>query len=136
MRLLSYAPFLLLLAASAGCADAVTAPSAPRPVRSPADAVPPQLVPEVVSRRDHAVSGTIRICRMARAEGSMPALVVIDGAVLSHDEFLLGALQPDDIASIEILKGSIALAQYGPRASQGVILITTTRPASPPAPPR
>lgn len=36
-------------------------------------------------------------------------------------------INPDDIESIEILKGPNAAALYGSRAAQGVVLVTTKR---------
>jgi TonB-dependent SusC/RagA subfamily outer membrane receptor len=36
-------------------------------------------------------------------------------------------INPDDIASVEVLKSAAAAAIYGARASQGVILITTKK---------
>ena len=39
----------------------------------------------------------------------------------------IGDLNPEDIASVEVLKGGSASAIYGSRASNGVILITTKR---------
>lgn len=40
---------------------------------------------------------------------------------------LLGSLNPDDIASIEVLKDASSTAIYGARAGHGVILVTTKR---------
>src|SRR5690606_32598400 len=37
----------------------------------------------------------------------------------------LGGINPDDIASMAVLKGASAAALYGSRAGNGVILITT-----------
>ena len=39
----------------------------------------------------------------------------------------LNALNPNDIASIDILKDASATAIYGNRASNGVVIITTKR---------
>jgi TonB-linked SusC/RagA family outer membrane protein len=39
----------------------------------------------------------------------------------------IGDINPDDIATVEVLKGGSASAIYGSRASNGVILITTKR---------
>ena len=39
----------------------------------------------------------------------------------------IGDINPNDIASIEVLKGASAAAIYGARASNGVIIINTTR---------
>lgn len=54
--------------------------------------------------------------------------VTVDGGTGSTD---LGNpvadINPDDIESIEILKGPNAAALYGSRAAQGVVLVTTKR---------
>ena len=52
-------------------------------------------------------------------------LYVIDGVSASDTEF--NALNPDDVANIEILKDAASQAIYGARAANGVILITTKR---------
>ncbi len=54
--------------------------------------------------------------------GSSP-LYVIDGEIASEDE--LNWLQPDEIASTNIIKGEHATGLYGNRAKDGVIVITT-----------
>ena len=50
-------------------------------------------------------------------------LVVLDGFPIEN----INDVNPDDIASIEILKDASAQAIYGARASNGVILITTKK---------
>jgi TonB-linked SusC/RagA family outer membrane protein len=95
---------------------------------------------------------TIRGSRTVGIQGSgsaQPLFVVdgvpIDNSSLSTEDFnptdglTLGAvegsassnrasdLNPDDIESIEILKGAAAAAIYGSRAGQGVVLITTKK---------
>lgn len=65
-------------------------------------------------------------------------LYVIDGVPVSTDDFsqidyggqnvsALTALNPNNIASVEVLKDASAAAIYGSRASNGVVLITTKR---------
>ncbi len=49
-------------------------------------------------------------------------LYIVDGVISSIDY-----LNPDDIASIEVLKDASSTAIYGARGSNGVILITTKR---------
>ncbi|MAU15163.1 MAG: SusC/RagA family TonB-linked outer membrane protein [Muricauda sp.] len=51
-------------------------------------------------------------------------LIVLDGIPIAGG---LNEINPNDIASIEILKDASATAIYGSRASNGVILITTKR---------
>lgn len=53
-------------------------------------------------------------------------LIVMDGIPLSQDAST-NDINPNDIASMEILKDASAVAIYGVRGSNGVILITTKR---------
>ncbi len=55
--------------------------------------------------------------------GGNDPLVVLDGFPIEN----INDVNPDDIASIEVLKDASAQAIYGARASNGVILITTKR---------
>ncbi len=51
-------------------------------------------------------------------------LVVVDGAIFYND---ISTLNPDDIASINVLKGSSAAAIYGSDANSGILVITTKK---------
>lgn len=62
------------------------------------------------------------IIRGAGSFGATEPLYVIDGAISSNG---INLLNPNDIASIEILKDGAAAAIYGSRAANGVVLITT-----------
>ena len=55
--------------------------------------------------------------------GGNDPLVVLDGFPIEN----INDVNPDDIASIEVLKDASAQAIYGARASNGVILITTKK---------
>jgi len=71
--------------------------------------------------------------------GTNQPLIVVDGVPLSNDQVTtssqtsgggaysdgFSSLDPNDIASLSVLKGSAAAALYGSRASNGVILIKT-----------
>ena len=70
--------------------------------------------------------------------GSGQPLIYIDGIRVDNDQVVgygvggqgIGALSnisPDDIASIDVLKGPAAAALYGTDASNGVVLITTKK---------
>jgi TonB-linked SusC/RagA family outer membrane protein len=75
--------------------------------------------------------------------GNNQALIVIDGVPVSNANTNSGTQQngfggydygnaasdfnPDDIASVNVLKGAAATALYGSRAANGVILITTKK---------
>ena len=58
--------------------------------------------------------------------GSGP-YVVVDGVPLSKTGGSLNDINPNDIASVEVLKDASATAIYGTNGSNGVILITTKR---------
>jgi len=55
--------------------------------------------------------------------GGNAPLIVLDGFPIEN----INDVNPDDIASIEVLKDASAQAIYGARASNGVVLITTKR---------
>lgn len=88
-----------------------------------------------------ALSGTIpglRVSTGTGRPGSLPAIVLrggtnFDGSgspLILMDGQVRGSLSdinPEDIASIEVLKDASATAIYGARASNGVILITSKR---------
>jgi TonB-linked SusC/RagA family outer membrane protein len=71
--------------------------------------------------------------------GATQPLIVVDGIPYSNEQVLtsnptsgggayssgIGNLDPNDIATMNVLKGSSAAALYGSRASNGVIVITT-----------
>src|SRR5450432_4321950 len=56
--------------------------------------------------------------------GNNQALIVVDGSIYYND---ISNLNPDDIESINVLKGSSAAAIYGSDASNGVLIITTKK---------
>ena len=53
----------------------------------------------------------------------VPLLYVVDGVRLQRDQ--VPSLSRDQISSLQVIKGTAALKQYGPDASYGVIVITT-----------
>ena len=71
--------------------------------------------------------------------GNSQPLIIVDGIPYSNDQVTttsqvtnggayssgISNLDPNDIASINVLKGSSAAALYGSRASNGVLIITT-----------
>jgi TonB-linked SusC/RagA family outer membrane protein len=71
--------------------------------------------------------------------GNTQPLIIVDGIPYSNEQVTtsnpteggtayssgIGNLDPNDIASMTVLKGSTAAALYGSRASNGVIIITT-----------
>jgi hypothetical protein len=53
----------------------------------------------------------------------LPLLYVVDGVRLGRDQ--VPAIEPNRVASVEVIKGRAALERFGSEASYGVVLITT-----------
>lgn len=83
-------------------------------------------------------SAYIRIRGIKSLSGDGQPLFVVDGVPIDNSTNVNGSsltsantpnrasdINPDDIASVDILKGAAAAAIYGARASNGVVLITT-----------
>ncbi|TPE46365.1 SusC/RagA family TonB-linked outer membrane protein [Pontibacter mangrovi] len=75
---------------------------------------------------------TIRIRGGASLFASNDPLIVIDGVPVANSSVSgaanpLSFINPDDIASFNVLKDASATAIYGSRASNGVIIITTKK---------
>jgi len=76
---------------------------------------------------------SIRIRGISSISANQQPFVVVDGVPVqsqplgsySEPDNPLASLNPDDIASIEVLKDAASSAIYGSRASNGVILVTT-----------
>ncbi|MFZ5970528.1 MAG: SusC/RagA family TonB-linked outer membrane protein [Bacteroidota bacterium] len=65
----------------------------------------------------------MRIRGTSSFEADVSPLIVIDGVAMAD----LGNVDPDDIASISVLKDGAAASIYGIRGSHGVILVTTKK---------
>ncbi len=65
-------------------------------------------------------SGSVNIRGIGSISGSTDPLILIDGV-----EGRLDRVNPNDVASISVIKDAAAAAVYGARAAFGVILITT-----------
>lgn len=68
------------------------------------------------------IGSSIRI-RAQTSWNAQPPVYVIDGVV--RDETSFDALNPNEVASITVLKDAASTAIYGSRAAGGVILVTT-----------
>ncbi|HVI46104.1 MAG TPA: SusC/RagA family TonB-linked outer membrane protein [Chitinophaga sp.] len=96
-----------------------------------------------INRSSSGVGGSVRITiRGNKSTRNNQPLYVIDGAPVtntegsgSEDAFggavdrgdVLSTINPDDIESINVLKGASASALYGSQGSNGVVLITTKK---------
>ncbi|WP_139252201.1 SusC/RagA family TonB-linked outer membrane protein [Hymenobacter psychrotolerans] len=95
---------------------------------------------------DPSGSMSVRLRGIHSLRGSSDPLYVIDGVIVSNNstnvsqlaagpdigsvnpgQNRLSDINPNDIASINVINGAAAAAQYGSRASNGVVLITTKR---------
>jgi len=90
----------------------------------------------VSSSGDPGSSAYIQIRGQTSITRDLQPLFVVDGIPLNNDEVgnsvdgvtqqsRISDINPNDIASVKILKGASAAALWGSRASNGVILITT-----------
>ncbi|RXM44157.1 TonB-dependent receptor [Flavobacterium sp. YO64] len=75
-------------------------------------------------------SSSVRIRGISSITGSNEPIYVIDGVIIdgntgSLNSNPLAGINPNDIASIDILKDASATAIYGSRAANGVIMVTT-----------
>ncbi len=68
---------------------------------------------------------SISIRGVGSVTGSNDPLIVVDGVPLYSTDF--STINPQDIASIDILKDASATAIYGARAANGVVIISTKK---------
>ncbi|HEY0971057.1 MAG TPA: TonB-dependent receptor [Gemmatimonadales bacterium] len=97
---------------------------------------------QVVQNSGEPGSGvSVRVRGPASLNAGNQPLYVVDGVPIlqgsysqagqsGQDQTAISALNPDEIASIDVLKDAAATAIYGSRGSNGVILITTKRGAA------
>ena len=93
------------------------------------------------SNGDPGAGSTIRIRGANSISGSSNPLIILDGIPISNNaqygggnegrdagvsqQSRLNDLNPNDIESVQILKGASAAALWGSRAANGVLVITT-----------
>ncbi|MGV3640209.1 MAG: SusC/RagA family TonB-linked outer membrane protein [Adhaeribacter sp.] len=75
---------------------------------------------------------SVRVRGTNSISGTSEPLYVVDGVPISNsgginDISSLSTINPNDIASVEVLKDASATAIYGARGANGVVLITTKR---------
>ncbi|GGA88121.1 SusC/RagA family TonB-linked outer membrane protein [Puia dinghuensis] len=70
-------------------------------------------------------SGRITLRGMGSINGDVQPLYILDGVQVSNSSF--SGLNPDDFESVVVLKDAAGTAQYGSRAANGVIVITTKK---------
>lgn len=91
---------------------------------------------QVVNSGNFGGSSSVVIRGMKSISGNNQALIVIDGVPVNNSSVGYGSydggnvasdINPNDIESINVLKGAAASALYGERASSGVVVITTKK---------
>lgn len=95
-----------------------------------------------IVRSSSGVGGSSRVVLRGDRSitGNNQALIVVDGVPIDNSNFspgnanggrdasdALSSINPDDIESINVLRGASATALYGSRASNGALLITTKK---------
>lgn len=73
-------------------------------------------------------TGAVRIrgaVNVSGAQGATDPLFVVDGVYMTQRQF--NVIPASDIESVTVLKDAASAAQYGSRASNGVVIITTKR---------
>lgn len=70
---------------------------------------------------------TVRIRGRRSISASNDPLYVVDGIPLIDGPASMADINPDDIASMQVLKDAAATAVYGSRGANGVILVSTNR---------
>ena len=95
------------------------------PVTSIADGLGGRVTGVITQQRSGAPGENTKIW----IRGGENILYVIDDVVLetAQGEEFFNRLRPDDIAAMSILKDAAATAVYGPRAKDGVVVISTKR---------
>lgn len=74
-------------------------------------------------------NAAIRVRGIGSINASSAPLYVLNGALLDDNTATLtvGALSPDEVESVTVLKDAAAAALYGSRSANGVIMITTKK---------
>ena len=92
--------------------------------KAPGDAASADAPAGFLVKAEGSEANSFTVLRKVEEGGGTKPLIIVDGVILS-DGSSLEAIDPGDIASVEVVKGTTAQAQYGERARNGVILIKT-----------
>ncbi|MBQ7427420.1 MAG: TonB-dependent receptor [Prevotella sp.] len=101
-----------------------------RPVSNIASALQGELAGVEIRTNSGKPGGDVEInvrgATSINEDGSSSPLYVVDGVPMD-EEFSLSSINPQDIASIEILKDASSSAIYGSRGANGVVIITSKK---------
>jgi len=81
-----------------------------------------------VNLTNNGIDPTTRIVLQGNRSitGNNEALLVVDGVPIDDVNYIT-TINPEDVASVNILKGGLAAAVYGSKAANGVLIITTKK---------
>jgi len=81
-----------------------------------------------VNLTNNGVDPTTRIVLQGNRSitGNNQALLVVDGVPIDNVNYIT-TINPEDVASVNVLKGGLAAAVYGSKAANGVLIITTKK---------
>lgn len=68
-------------------------------------------------------SGTVLGVSPTLSVAEVPMLYVVDGVRYQRDQ--IPSLNADQVLSVSVMKGHLALQKYGPDAAYGVVVVTT-----------
>lgn len=81
-----------------------------------------------VNLANNSIDPTTRIVLQGNRSitGNNQALLVVDGVPIDNVNYIT-TINPEDVASVNILKGGLAAAVYGSKAANGVLIVTTKK---------
>ena len=81
-----------------------------------------------INLADNGVDPSVRIVLRGNRSitGNNQALLVVDGVPIDDDSYI-NTINPEDILETNVLKGAVAAAIYGSKASNGVLVINTKK---------
>jgi TonB-linked SusC/RagA family outer membrane protein len=81
-----------------------------------------------VNLTDNGIDPTTRIVLQGNRSitGNNEALLVVDGVPIDDVNYIT-TINPEDVQSVNVLKGGLAAAVYGSKAANGVLIITTKK---------
>jgi TonB-dependent SusC/RagA subfamily outer membrane receptor len=135
------APLALTALLAGACAGKAKTDAAPAPDAGRAAAAAPDWEGRTNTRVEELFAGrfpgvqvfqasgglSVRIRGATSLRGSTEPLYIVDGFPYTPSSDGLIALNPSDIARIEVLKDAAQTAEYGSRGANGVVKITTKK---------
>lgn len=82
------------------------------------------------AQKNKKINDTKVLTTSSEAMSQSKALIIVDGVMVQPNDSInnLNFMNPDNIESLNVLKGEQAILQYGEVGKNGVILVTTKTP--------